>query len=52
MTVTSASFEELEMLAKDCEELAIYAQNDREERLKRAYLSIAYRIRRAMKGPT
>jgi hypothetical protein len=41
--------EELEMLAKDCEELAIDAQNARDEGLKRAHLSIAYRIRRATK---
>jgi len=44
--------EELEMLAKDCEELALDAQEARDEGLKRAHLSIAYRIRHALKKLT
>lgn len=38
--------EELEMLIKDCKESAVTAQNN--EELKRALLSIAYRIRHAI----
>lgn len=34
--------EELEMLAKDCEEAALDAQKDMDEGLKRAMLSIAF----------
>jgi len=41
--------EELETLAKNCEELALDAQNNRDDGLKRAHLSVAYRIRHAVK---
>lgn len=46
---SAISVPELEMLARDCEELAIQAQNDGDKGMSRALLSITFRIRHALK---
>jgi hypothetical protein len=40
---------ELEMIAIDCEQCADEARRDGDEGLRRAWLSVAYRIRHAVK---
>jgi hypothetical protein len=46
---STAGLQELEMLAKDCEELAVDAQTDGDKGMFRALLSVTYRIRHAAK---